>query len=104
MLINNRRHFDPLLYADDQVLLADSEDNLHLSLQNLNKIAESYDMEISHEKTKVLAFRGKDPVPSKICLNSKLLERANAFSYLGYSLSFTHDTDIPNNITKCIKT
>jgi hypothetical protein len=60
-------------------------------------------MEISHEKNKVLAFREKDPVQSKICLNNELLERANAFIYLGYSLCFTHDIDVRNKSTKFIK-
>ena len=36
-------------------------------------------MEISHEKTELLAFRGKDLV------NSKLLERVNSFSHFTYS-------------------
>jgi hypothetical protein len=61
-------------------------------------------MEICHDKTKVPAFRGKDPVPSKICLKKKLLESVNSFSYLRYSLSFTYDTGIPNKITKFIET
>jgi hypothetical protein len=35
--INNRQYLDTLLYADDQVLLADSEDSLQLSLHNFKK-------------------------------------------------------------------
>jgi hypothetical protein len=52
-------------------------------------------MELSHE---VLAFRGKDPFPSKICLNNKSIERVNSFSYLGHSISFAHDTDIQTKL------
>jgi hypothetical protein len=40
-------------------------------------------MEISVEKSKVMAFWGKEPVPSKICLNNRMTERMNNFSYLG---------------------
>ena len=47
-----------------------------------------------------IVLRGKDPVPSKISLNNTLLEGGNSFSYLEYSLSFTHDTGIPNKITR----
>ena len=50
------------------------------------------------------ALRGKDPVPSKICLNNTLLEGGYSFSYLEYSSSFTHDTDIPRKITRFTKT
>jgi hypothetical protein len=89
--INNKQNLDSMLYADDQVL-TESEDNLQLSSHNLNKFAKIYDIEMSHEKGKVFSFRGKYPVTRKICLNNKLLERVNSFSYLGYSLSFTHDT------------
>jgi hypothetical protein len=64
--IDNRKNLYSLFYADVQVLLSDSEDNLRLSLHNLNKTATVYDMEIYREETKVLAFREKDPVPSKI--------------------------------------
>jgi hypothetical protein len=46
----------------------------------------------------------KDLVPSKLCLNNKLLDRVNSFSYLRYSLSSTHNTDIPKKITEFIKT
>jgi hypothetical protein len=104
ILIHNRQNLDTLLYADDRVLSANSEDNLPLSLHDLNAIAKSHDMEISHEKTEVPAFGGKELVPSKICLNNKLLQSVNSFSCLGYSLSFTYDAQIPNKITTFIKT
>jgi len=55
-------------------------------------------MEISNEKQKYFLLEGK--VPSKICPYNKLLEMANSFSYLRYSVSFTHDADIPNKLTK----
>ena len=48
-----------MLYANDQELLAISEESLQLSLHNFNTITQSYGMEVSNEKTKVLAFRGK---------------------------------------------
>ena len=57
-------------------------------------------MEISTEKSKIMAFCGKDPVPSKICLDNKILERVNQFSYLGYRLSFMEKLDISDKIIK----
>ena len=35
-----------------------------------------------------------------ICINNKLLERVNAFNYLGYKLSFIEELDIPEKIIK----
>ena len=42
--------------------------------------------------------------PSKICINNKLLERVNAFNYLGYKLSFIEEIDIPEKIIKFNRT
>jgi hypothetical protein len=63
-------------------------------------VAEKYSMEISTEKTKIMAFCGKEPVPSIICLNNKILERVNEFKYLGYKLSFMGELDLPKKISK----
>ena len=57
-------------------------------------------MEISTEKTKIMAFCGKYPAPSKICVNNKLLERLNIITYLGYKLSFLENLDISEKILK----
>jgi hypothetical protein len=48
---NNTQHLDNLLYVDDGVSLADPEDNLQLSLHNVNKTAKTYNMEISQGKS-----------------------------------------------------
>jgi len=61
-------------------------------------------MEISEEKLKVMAFWGKEPVLSKICLNNKTIERMTNFIYLGYKLSFQGEVDLLQKITKHTKT
>lgn len=98
--INRNLHLDTVIFADDLVLLATSEDDLQRSIYNLNLIAEKYSMEISTNKTKIMAFLGKDPVPSKICINGEILERVNEFKYLGYKLSFSIDSDVSEKIIK----
>jgi hypothetical protein len=45
-------------------------------------------MSISIEKTKIMAFSGKDPVRSKICINNKRLDEVDIFNYLGCTLSY----------------
>jgi hypothetical protein len=62
--INRSMILDTLLFADDQVLLASSEDEL--AICNLQKMVSDFDMSISIEKTKIMAFSGIDPVRSKI--------------------------------------
>jgi hypothetical protein len=41
-------------------------------------------MEINTEKTRVMAFRGMEPIRSKICINNKTLKQ-NTFNYMGYN-------------------
>jgi hypothetical protein len=55
-------------------------------------VASKYNMEISIEKSKVMVFCGKEPVPSKMCLNNKIIVRTNHFTYLGCKLSFKGET------------
>lgn len=98
--INRHLHLDTLIFADDLVLLATSEDDLQRSIYNLKLIADTYHMVISTTKTKVMAFHGKEPIRSKICINDKILERVNEFTYLGFQLSFLPHLDISQKIFK----
>jgi hypothetical protein len=66
--INRNVNIDTMLLADDQVLLAKSEDDLQYSVHNLNKIASQFSMDINEEKTKVMAFREMEPNRSKIII------------------------------------
>jgi len=47
-----------ILYADDQILTATSEDDLQTMAHNLNLIARKYKMTISSAKTKSMAMWG----------------------------------------------
>jgi hypothetical protein len=58
-----------MLFADDQVLLAKSEDDLQYSVHNLNKVASEFSVDINTDTTRVLAFRLMVPIRSKICIN-----------------------------------
>jgi hypothetical protein len=57
-----------LLFADDQVITADREDNLERAAHKLNQIRREYGLTISVQKTKSKAFRGQDPVRTKIVI------------------------------------
>jgi hypothetical protein len=75
--INRNANINTMLFADDQILLTKSEDDLQYSVHNLNKIASEFSMEINVEKTSVMAFRGMEPIRSKICINNKTLKQQN---------------------------
>jgi hypothetical protein len=95
---------DTLLFTEDQVLIASSEDELQRAIYNLQKMVSDFDISISIEKTKIMAFSGKDPVRNKICINNKMLEQVNTFNYLGCTLSYECEKDMPSKIYKFVKT
>lgn len=59
-----------LLYADDQILIAKSEDELQMFTHKLNIVMKGFNMQISEQKTKVMAFSGKHPIRSKILVEN----------------------------------
>jgi hypothetical protein len=70
----NSIEINTLLFADDQVILANSENNLQRAIHRLNVISKDYNMRISIDKTKVLTLRGKDPKRIKIVINERILD------------------------------
>jgi len=50
--LNNRKLVNTVLYADDQILMATSEDDLQTIAQHLNFIARKHKMTVSSTKTK----------------------------------------------------
>jgi hypothetical protein len=51
-------------------------------------------MEINTEKTRIMAFKGMEPIRSKICINNKTLKQQNTFHYLGYNISCEGEKDL----------
>ena len=56
--LNNKKSVNTILYADDQILMATSEDDLQTVAHHLNLIARNYKMTISSTKTKSMAMWG----------------------------------------------
>ena len=81
--LKKKQQLSALLFADDQVIIADTEDNLQKAAYKLNKIIAEYALTISVQKTKSMAFKGRDPVRTKIVTDNKITEKANLFNYLG---------------------
>jgi flagellin-specific chaperone FliS len=101
MLMN--KNISTILFADDQVIMSDSEDNLQTAIYKLNKIITEYGLTISTDKSKVMSFKGKDPTRSKIVINNKIIEQVNIFNYLGNLVSYEKGKDIDNKITIFLK-
>lgn len=89
-----------ILYADDQVIIANNENNLQKAVHELQKIVETYNLKISTSKTKVMAFKGINPVRSKIVINNTPIEQIHRFTFLGCDISYHGEIDINGKIAK----
>ena len=68
--LSKNQQLSTLLFADDQVITADTEDSLQKSAHKLNQVITEYGLTISVQNTKSMAFKGRDPVRTKIVLES----------------------------------
>jgi len=60
---------------DDQVIMTDSEDALQISVHKLEMVTCKYGLKISTSKMKTVAFKGRDPLRSKILVNNNIIEQ-----------------------------
>jgi hypothetical protein len=61
------------LFADDYVLFAKSGDELQMFTLHCSNIMATYNLQISYDETKNMAFHVKYQISSKIMLNSKTI-------------------------------
>ena len=73
--LNNRKLVNTILYADDQILIATSEDDLQTMAHHLNLIARKYKITISSTKTKSMAMWGNHIQRVKIVIKTILLNK-----------------------------
>jgi hypothetical protein len=92
-----------LLFADDQVLIADTKDNLQKAAHKLNRLITDYGLKISVQKTKSMAFKGRDPVRNKIVIDNKIIEKLKSSNYLGNMISYERELDIDNKLNNYLK-
>jgi len=43
-----------------------------------------------------MAYKGRDPVRTKIAIDNKIIEKVNLFNYLGNMISYEGELDIDN--------
>ena len=92
-----------LLFADDQVIIADTEDNLQKSVHKLNQILTEYGLTIFVQKTKLMAFKGRDSVRTKIVIDNKIIEQVKMFNYLGNMIFYEKELDMDNKLHNYLK-
>jgi hypothetical protein len=85
--------FNTLLFADDQFIIYDTEDNLQKAVYLLYNISKEYNLEIATKKRKVFGYFGTDHLRTKIIINDETLAQVSQFTYLGCSISYHFSND-----------
>jgi len=81
--LNNRKLVNTVLYADDQILMATSEDELETVAHHLNLIAKKYKMTTSSAKTKSMEMCGNHIQRVKIVINDNIIEQVTILNTWG---------------------
>jgi hypothetical protein len=95
--------FNTLLFAYDQFIISDTEDNLQKAVYLLYNKSEVCNLEIATNKTKVFGFVGTDHLRTKIIINDEILEQVNQFNYLGCSISYQYSNDVEFKLAKFLQ-
>ena len=69
----------------------------------LNRLITEYGLTISVQKTKSMAFKGRDPIRTKIVIDNKIIEQVKSFKYLGNMISYERELDIDNKLNSYLK-
>jgi hypothetical protein len=77
--------------------------NQQRAAHKLNQIITEYGLTISVQKTKSMAFRGRDPVRTKIVIDNKIMEQVNSCNYIGNIISYDKELDIDNKLHNYLK-
>jgi hypothetical protein len=88
--------------ADDQVIISNTEDNLQKAAHKLNQIITERGLNISVHKTKWMAFKGQEPVRSKIVIANKIIKQVHSVNYLENFISY-EKMDIDNKLSNYLK-
>ena len=80
------RKIKTLCYADDAVLIAESEDELQRLLHHFNTTAKKFKMNISVTKTGVMS-KSKTPLRCKLEIDGRSVQQEIKFKYLGIKIS-----------------
>ena len=83
------------MYADDQVILGKSEEELQTKLSQLSEYCKKWKLEINADKTKCLIFsRGGRLCNMNVKVNNVKVENVKSFKYLGFTISISIFTGV----------
>jgi len=92
-----------VVFSDDQVIIADTEDTLQKPAHKLNQIITEYGLTTAAEKKTRWHLKGRNPERTKIVIDNKTIEQVNLFKYLENMISYEREMDIDNKLNKWFK-
>jgi hypothetical protein len=78
--LTSEKVIQTILYADNQVTIAKSNEELQTAVNEPNKIIKKYDMKIPPSKTKEMGFCGKNAKSVKLETEGKVIEHVSNFN------------------------
>jgi hypothetical protein len=71
--ISRNKNIKTLLFADNQFILADSEDALQISVHKLLTVTNKRELTISTNKAKTMTCKERDSVSTNVVINNTIL-------------------------------
>ena len=88
--LNQNTHLSCLMYADDLIILSETEEGMQNCLNRLDKYTKEWNLEVNIRKTKTMIFqRGGIKKSTNFSLGSQKLENTQSYKYLGTIISNT---------------
>jgi hypothetical protein len=84
-------------------MVAESEDPLQIYIPTLETVTSKYVLKISTSIKTTTAFKGTDPVRSKIAIEVNIIEKINTFNYRDSSISYHNEKDVTVKISKFLQ-
>ena len=92
-------NINSLLFADDIVLLSNSEQGLQNSLDCLSKFCDSWKLEVNRQKSKVIVFNSNGKSHNRYFkFKEEYLESVKSYCYLGITLKYTGNVGMTSNM------
>ena len=100
--LNDSDHFNALAYADDIVLLSETQEGLQRALDITEKYCKKWRLSINHSKTKSMVFsRGNQKCKASFTVNGVELENVKEFIPRHHStqerMFFQPNFEVPKN-------
>jgi hypothetical protein len=95
--------FKTLIFANDQLIIADTEHNLQRAVYLLYSISKVYNLEIATSKKMVFGFAGTDHLRAKTIINDETLDKVSQLTYLGCSISHQVSNDVELKLAKFVQ-